>query len=263
MNRCNSKHLILLLLYLLPVSFFGYHCLVNGFSTESFLEYRDYFLLQKNNHLILFSLLFVMAYSALVAASISVTVVMNILAGYLFGVFSGSLLACIGGTIGSYFLFAFTRYTARGLHGMHSGTTIESADSIQGFVPLFFMRLSPLVPAPLLSVGAAVMQLKNSVFLAATFLGSLPLILIYAMIGSHLGQIQHLQEIYDTRLILVLLLFTMGSCIPLLNKGRRKDMLRVSRIQNFLMLAKKGGTAIQTLYRRGYLHRFPLSELEK
>lgn len=226
-----KKNIVFLLLYCLPLVFFVYQCLVNDFSTDILLEYKDHFVSIKNNHQLVFSFLFVLSYSLFVASSISITAVLNLLAGYLFGTVTGTLLACIGGTAGSYILFWFIRFTAKGFGRVLPDLHYFSPDPGRGFFILFFMRMSPFLPAPLATAGFAMVGLKDYIFLLATFLGLFPLILVYAMIGAHFGNIHHVREIYNSDFVWLLVLLAGLSCLPLMKKEVR-EMVNFSKIIN-------------------------------
>ena len=228
-----KKNVVFLLLYCLPLLFFVYQCLVNDFSTDMLLEYKDYFVSMKNKYQLLFSFLFVLSYSVFVASSISITAVLNLLAGYLFGPVTGTLLACVGGTAGSYILFCFIRFTVKGFRWVLPDRHYFSADPGRGFFILFFMRMSPFLPASLVTAGFAVVRLKDFIFIPATFLGLFPLILVYAMIGGQLGSIDHLREIYNSDFIWLLLLLAGLSCFPLVKKEVR-EMMKFSEIINYI-----------------------------
>lgn len=219
-----KKNLFLLLLYCLPLLLFLYQCLANDFSADILLDYKDSFLQLKQTHPILFSVVFICCYSGLVAASISISAVLNVLAGYLFGSLPGALLASIGVLSGSYILFLFSRYTAKGLKVVLPDSQLIRTDLKNNFLILFFMRLSPLVPSTLITVGSAVIRMKDKLFLSATFLGSFPLLLVYAMIGKHLSNIHHMEEIYNSSLGYLLLLFTGITFIPLVKKEVREQL---------------------------------------
>ncbi len=226
-----KKNIVLVLLYCLPLLFFVYQGLVNDFSTDMLLEYKDHFFSMKNKHQLLFSFLFVLSYSLFVASSISITAVLNLLAGYLFGTTTGALLACVGGTAGSYILFWFIRFTVKGFRWDLPDLHYFSADPGRGFFILFFMRMSPLLPASLVTAGFALVRLKDFIFIPATFLGLFPLILVYAMIGGQLGTIHHVHDIYNSDLVWLLLLLAGLSCLPLVKKEVR-EMMNFSKIIN-------------------------------
>ncbi len=228
-----SKNIFLLLAYCLPLTLFLYQYLVNDFSADILLDYKDNFLHLKHTHPILFSVVFICCYSGLVAASISISAVLNVLAGYLFGPIAGALLASAGVVSGSYFLFLFSRYTARGLRVSLPENQSMPIELKNNFLLLFFMRLSPLVPSTLITVGSAVIRLKDRTFLSATFLGSFPLLLVYAMIGKQLSNIHHMEEIYDSSLGYLLLLFTVITFVPLL-KPELREQLQLTKKDIFL-----------------------------
>jgi len=249
-----TKILLSLILYGLPLAFFLYQCLINNFSSDVLLGYEEWLLRMKSKHSVLFPLLFICCYSVLVAFSISITAVLNVVAGYLFGPLVGALLASFGVVSGSYMLFSFTRSTVGELSTQLKKRLETPANSLNNFFIIFFMRLSPFVPATLITIGSAVVRLKDSLFIAATFLGSFPLLFVYAMIGKQLGNIRHMQQIYDSSLRYILLLFTAITFIPLMKREVREQLYHGrNRIYSLGLLFGRNNTATGTTDQRAIL----------
>ncbi len=231
MEKIRQKKIILLIIYLIPMAILLYQYVVNDFSVDQLLAYKYQYNTLKDAHIILFSVLFLLTYSALIATSISFNVIMNLFAGYLFGPFTGALCATIAITSGSFILFLLARSStvkvSRKLEKIHFLKT-EQKNVI---LTLFFMRLSPVIPAPLITIASGIYSLKSHVFLMTTFLGSLPLVFAYTVIGNHLESIDHISEIYDQPLIVSLLLLTIISLGPLLKQDVR-DMMKLSGNQS-------------------------------
>ncbi len=252
------ENVFLLLLYGLPLVLFFYQWLINDFSIDVLLEYKGFFLHLKNIHPVLMPMVFFGCYSMLVALSIPIIPVLNVLAGYLFGSLFGALVASVGVVSGSYLLFLFSRYTARGLRVPLPQRSLLAPDSGHNFFLLFFLRLSPVVPAPLISVGAAVVGIKDRLFLGATFLGSFPLLLVYAMIGRHLGNIEHMRDIYDSSLGYLLVMFTIITLVPLLKREVREQLqwMNTPKIVHDGQLPAQGPGS-QLLEKRASVRFFP------
>ncbi|NPA93883.1 MAG: TVP38/TMEM64 family protein [Thermodesulfobacteria bacterium] len=198
--------------------------MINNFSSDVLLGYENWLLQMKSNHPVLLPVLFICCYSVLVAFSISITAVLNVVAGYLFGPVAGALLASLGVVSGSYMLFLFTRSTVSELSTHLKHRRDISVNSLNDFFILFFMRLSPFVPGSLVTIGSAVVRMKDSLFLAATFLGSIPLLFVYAMIGKQLGNIHHMHQVYDSSLSYILVLFAVVTFVPLMKQEVREQL---------------------------------------
>jgi uncharacterized membrane protein YdjX (TVP38/TMEM64 family) len=221
-NAKNMKKSILLLVaYFIPLAVIMYQCFVNGFSADQLLHYRDQLRILADMHLFFSIFLFLIVYFAVVLCSAPFTVIMNLFAGYLFGSITGALLANAAVTGGSYVLFKFSRYLANKMKGdrLHLGF-IKTCSANAGLM-LFFSRLSPFFPAPVINVGSSLMGVKSRLFVLTTFFGSLPLILMYTLIGKHLGTFSRINEIYDQNLIIMLTALTLISLAPLLKKDIR------------------------------------------
>ncbi len=238
MEKVKKKKIFLLIVYLIPMGVFTCYCMVNNFSGDSFLAYKEQFTTFRDANIVLFALLFLLIYSACVAASISFNVIMNLFAGYLFGAVMGTLFANIAITCGSYILFLLSRSSTTELRNRYSNLKILKADKKNTILTLFFLRLSPFFPAPLITIGCGTFNVKNHIFILTTFFGSFPLILIYALIGSHLETINQIGDIYDKNLMILLFSLTLISLSPLL-KHEIREMLGIKKIQRLFVFSNK------------------------
>ncbi len=219
------KFIVLVICYFIPLAMVLYHCLVNGFSADQILEYRQQFRVLADSNWLLFILLFVTTYFAIVVSSMSFTVVMNLFAGYLFGSVWGALLAAAAATGGSYVLYKLSRTVTNEIRGKNFQLkALEGGPEKTGLM-LFFLRLSPFFPAPVITMGCGAFGVKARLFVLTTFFGSLPLILIYTLIGNRLELINKINDIYDHKLMIMLTLLALLSLTPLLSPKIRK-MLR-------------------------------------
>ncbi len=236
MKKINKKTIILII-YLIPISVLIYHCLINNFSSDVFLEYKDQFTAFKHTHLILFFMIFLIIYSTLITFSLPFNVIMNLFAGYLFGPLTGALFASIAISFGSYLLFLISRSSTQKFHNKYSNLKIFKTKDQNIILTLFFLRLSPLFPAPVITIGCGLANIKDHIFIITTFLGSIPLVLIYTLIGSHLDLINHTRDIYNSNVIILLLSLTLISLSPLLKHDIRK-MTGIKKIQRLFVFFK-------------------------
>jgi uncharacterized membrane protein YdjX (TVP38/TMEM64 family) len=126
-------------------------------------------------------------------------------AGYCMGFWSGGLTVLIGSTIGGLGAFMLFRSHIPDRHRL-SG---HDCKSISMWFTLLGLRLSPVVPAPLVNIFAAAAGVSPVQHLTTTMLGSAPLILFYAMIGqqgylSATGEIPHWWQFWGCVIIFLL-----------------------------------------------------------
>ena len=132
-------------------------------------------------------------------------------AGYFFGIWNGSVIA-IGSTLaGSFFAWVFFKRSI--------GLRVEGKElDVNMFLLLVLLRCSPLVPSSLVNMFCAATGVRPLVFLTSTFLGTLPLILVYTLAASRLrgpidAAILHSPEIL-TSLTVLCVLSLLGSLQP-------------------------------------------------
>jgi len=136
-------------------------------------------------------LCFIGVYAGLTALSVPGAAVMSIAAGFLFGVWSGTLYASIGATIGATIVFAaaragFGNIVDRAGPRMRS---LEAGFRADAFSYLLTLRLIPIFPFWLVNLVAAFARLRLRTYIAATFIGILPGCLVFVSIGGGLDQV--------------------------------------------------------------------------
>ena len=135
--------------------------------------------------------LYVLAYAAFVFACLPAGPPMSMLGGALFGIWIGTACALVGIVVGSigFFLLARTAFGAA-LGQRRSGVLrrIEPRLQRDGFATLLAMRIAPVMPSWLLSLGAALAGMRLRPFLVASALGVLPATLVFASTGAGLGR---------------------------------------------------------------------------
>ena len=235
-----NKSALLLTAYFLPMAAIMYHCMINGFSADHFLIYRDQLQLLAETNRLLSVAMFLVIYFVIVLSSAPFTVVMNLFAGYLFGSLLGALLATTAVTAGSFVLFKFSRYIMQRLRGGVVHLKIFEGGAGNTALMLFFTRLSPFFPASVINMGSGAMGIKSPLFVITTFLGSLPLVLAYTLIGKHLGTIVQISDIYNKNLTILLVSLGLLSFSPLLKKDIRAMLAQKYRRPCMSMLAAPG-----------------------
>ena len=136
-------------------------------------------------------LLYIAVYAGLVALSVPGAAVLTIAGGFLFGPWIGTLCAVVGATLGATGIFLATRAGLGGL-AQRAGPLVgrlEAGFRADAFNYLLVLRLVFIVPFWLVNLVPALVGVRLSTFILATFLGIIPGTFVYASFGNGLGNI--------------------------------------------------------------------------
>lgn len=159
---------------------------------EALRENREWLTAEVERNFILVAVAFILIYAAVIALSIPGGAVMTIGGGFLFGTILATAGAVVGATMGAVCIFLAARTafhdTLRakagpGLRRMEAGFR-ENALSY-----LLFLRLVPVFPFWLVNLVPAFLGVSLRTYTLATLLGIIPGTLVYASLGSGLGEI--------------------------------------------------------------------------
>jgi uncharacterized membrane protein YdjX (TVP38/TMEM64 family) len=145
-------------------------------------------------------------------------------AGFFMDGFEGGADVLLGSTFGGLSAFLFYRKHIR----RRPGAPSNRQSAMMNWLTLLGLRLSPLVPAPMVNFFAVVLRVSPLQCLTASLLGSAPLVLFYAQIGQQgyqflSGETPHWWQFsgYLAILILSALLSAMGPWRSVLNELRQ------------------------------------------
>jgi uncharacterized membrane protein YdjX (TVP38/TMEM64 family) len=132
--------------------------------------------------------LFVAAY-ALAAVLVIPSSILTLAAGYLFGLPLGVALTSAGSVLGAAAAFLVGRYIARDSVARRIAArprfrALDAALRHDGFPIVLLARLSPLLPYNLLNYGLSLTDVRFRDFLLATWIGMLPVVVLYVYTGS-------------------------------------------------------------------------------
>ena len=134
---------------------------------------------------------YIVAYAALVALSVPGAAVLTIAGGFLFGMWVGGLSAVVGATLGATAVFLAVRAGLGGL-AQRAGRLVgklEAGFRDNAFNYLLVLRLVFIVPFWLVNLVPALVGVRLSTFILATFLGIIPGTFVYASFGNGLGDV--------------------------------------------------------------------------
>ncbi len=138
------------------------------------------------------ALLYVVAYAAIVGASIPGGGVLTLAGGWLFGAGWGAVLAVSGASGGAILLFLLARGTLGAWLAARAGPFLERLrPGLQrdGFWGLLAMRLVPVVPFWLGNLAPALLGMRLAPFATATILGIIPATTVIAGLGAGIGDV--------------------------------------------------------------------------
>lgn len=177
------------------------------------------------------ALVYIAAYSALVALSVPGSAVLTMTGGILFGTWLGGLYAVIGATLGATVVFLAARAGLGGL-AQRAGPffgKLEAGFRADAFNYLLGLRLIPLFPFWLVNLVPALAEVGLPTYVAATFLGIVPATFVYAGLGNGLGHMitQPDREVLLQPTVLVpMLALSLLALVPVWYKRRRRKGLR-------------------------------------
>lgn len=164
----------------------------NYLTVENLLESREALSRLIARNLPLALLTFIVAYAAIVAASIPGATLFTLSGGLLFGGWLGGAAAIVGATAGATLLFLAARSSLGAVLTQRAGPKIERFRA--GFQKdavsyLLFLRLVSLFPFWLVNLALAVTGVKLWTFVWTTFIGIMPATMAFALAGAGLGSI--------------------------------------------------------------------------
>jgi uncharacterized membrane protein YdjX (TVP38/TMEM64 family) len=135
-----------------------------------------------------------------------------IAAGFYMDGFAGCATVLLGSTLGGLSAFLFYRKLMQ-----RPAASLPPRSAMKAWLTLLGLRLSPVVPAPLMNFFATIFDVTPFQYMTASMLGGAPLVLFYAQLGQqghHLlsGETPHWQQFSGYVVILALstLLSAMG-----------------------------------------------------
>jgi uncharacterized membrane protein YdjX (TVP38/TMEM64 family) len=148
---------------------------------------------------------YIAVYIAVVALSLPAALIMTLTGGLLFGAWIGGLAATVSCTLGSIVIFLVCRTAVGDSLRKRAGSTvarIEEGVRRDAFSYVVFLRLIPVMPFWLANLALGFVDIPLGVFATASFLGILPVSLVYAGLGANLNLLFARHERPDIHLVL-------------------------------------------------------------
>src|SRR5215475_8587079 len=138
------------------------------------------------------AIIFVIGYAVAVSFSLPAGALLTALSGFLFGVWLGSTLSVIAGTIGATIVFLAARSAFYDLFHARAGAALnrlEEGFRRDSFAYLIFLRLVPIFPFWLVNIVPALLGMRLDRFALGTMLGITPGAIIFASLGASFGML--------------------------------------------------------------------------
>jgi len=182
-------------------------------------------------HYLLALLIYMTSYIIAVAISLPGATFLTLVAGFLFGIWLGTIVVVVSATLGSLAIFLAVRFafepwfakkTNRWIAKMRNGFKRNA------FQYLLFLRFIPLFPFWVVNIVPAILDVSITTYVITTFIGIIPGSLIYVFLGSGLGdvfdqnQAPHLDIIFTPSIFIPLLFLAILSLSPILYKSLKR-----------------------------------------
>jgi uncharacterized membrane protein YdjX (TVP38/TMEM64 family) len=187
-------------------------------SLDAIRENRDLLLAYTEAH---YARALLISFAAFVVATLlclPAGTVLSLTFGLMFGRWVGGLLLVTAGTLGSTLLFLAARYLfARPLrHRLGAlGERVNRGFTEDAFHWMLFLRLTPVFPYFLVNLAPALTDIPVRTYFAATFLGILPGMFIFANFGQTLGRIDSTQQLLAPQTLVAFGLLGAFALIPI------------------------------------------------
>lgn len=167
---------------------------------------------------------FILAYAAVVAASLPGATVMTLAGGFLFGIWLGSVLNVVGATAGATLLFLIARSAVGDALRARAGPFVKRMEEgfrRDAFNYLLFLRLVPVFPFWVVNLVPAFLGMRLAPYVVATLIGIIPGGVVYTAFGAGLGDLfdagadANLKDVFTPTIILALVGLGVLALVPI------------------------------------------------
>ncbi|MGR3503018.1 TVP38/TMEM64 family protein [Pseudaestuariivita sp.] len=211
----------------------GYFTLGDYLSFQTLADNREALIGFRDDNYLLTVLVFIAAYTLIVALSLPGATIATLTGGFLFATFPGALFNIIGATLGAIAIFQ----AARMGFGKQLGAKLEASEGMVKKIKdgldenqwsmLFLLRLVPAVPFFMANLIPSFLGVPLSRFAITTFVGIIPGAVVYTSVGAGLGEVfergetPNLGIIFEPHVILPILGLCVLAALPILLKAVR------------------------------------------
>ena len=199
---------------------------------ETLKKHRQTLLDWAASHHVLVALVYMAAYSVMVAATIPGALVMTLVGGFLFGAIEATLYVVFSATLGATAIFLIARYAFRDYFKEKAGPSIRRME--EGFKEnalsyLLVLRLVPIFPFFIVNLVPALLGVPLRTYVTGTLFGIIPGTFVYCLVGNGLGAIidkggePNLGRIFEPEILSALIGLALLSLIPVIYKRFKRS----------------------------------------
>jgi uncharacterized membrane protein YdjX (TVP38/TMEM64 family) len=159
---------------------------------EALAHHREMLLAWVGEHRLTAPVVYILVYIVAVALSVPGGIWLTITGGFLFGTIAGGMYTVIGATLGATALFLAARSAVGDLLRARAGSALQRMEEgfrRDAFNYLLVLRLVPLFPFFLVNLVPAFLGVSLRTYVAATALGIIPGVFVFASVGNGLGAV--------------------------------------------------------------------------
>ncbi|HSC25346.1 MAG TPA: VTT domain-containing protein [Candidatus Babeliales bacterium] len=170
--------------------------------------------------------LFILVCVAVISLGMPGVPPLTMVGGFLFGFIPAGIYVSISATIGTTISFLLIRYVlgnvirgkyAQKLDRFNEKIAVHGAASY-----LLTMQLIGLIPYFIINILAALAHVSTFTFIWTTFVGSLPILFIYAFAGRQLALVESVGDIFSPSIIALLVVLVLVALIPIVLRFSRR-----------------------------------------
>ena len=172
------------------------------------------------------------AYTVIVALSLPGAVWMSLGGAFIFGTAVNSIAAVFAATVGATIIFIATRHAFADLARAKAGNMLiklEKGFNKNAFSYLLFLRLVPAFPFWLVNIVPALLGVRLSTYVIATFFGIIPGTVVFSSVGAGLGHVFDAGEtpdlgiIFEPQILIPIIALALLSLVPVIyNRVKQK-----------------------------------------
>jgi uncharacterized membrane protein YdjX (TVP38/TMEM64 family) len=168
-----------LIFYMSAVLFLSLAYFASPISREAVWQLFPGFEAMAHANLLVTALMFLVTSAVLAFLAFPSMPMICMAAGFYMDGFEGGVTVLLGSAFGGLAAFLFYRK-----HIRRPSAPFNEQSAVKIWLTLLGLRLSPLVPAPLVNFFAAIFNVSPLQYLTTSVLGSAPLVLFYAQVGQ-------------------------------------------------------------------------------
>lgn len=226
MNSGVKKALLVSLVIIVVMMVAWYLGLHKYFSLAALQENRVYLEESVKTNYIQSILIFIGVCIAVIALGMPGVPPLTMIGGFLFGFIPSALCVSIGATIGTTISFLVIKYLlghlVRGKYAQKLERFNEKIASHGAASYLLTLQLMGLIPYFVINVLAALANVSTITFIWTTFVGSLPILFVYAFAGRQLYMVESVSDIFSPSIIALLVVLVLVAMMPLFLKFSRR-----------------------------------------